>query len=139
MIQRIQSVWLLLAAFSAALTYRFPFYSGNKTTTENKPEFEKLVASSHFLLLIFTAILVAGCIAIIFLYKNRKQQLWLTLAAAGLSALDIIIYFSQLKKFTDGTLSFSAAFSFAIPVLLLLAARGIWKDEKLVKSLDRLR
>jgi hypothetical protein len=29
--------------------------------------------------------------------------------------------------------------AFAIPVFLVFAARGIWKDEQLVKSVDRLR
>ncbi|MGZ5286945.1 MAG: DUF4293 family protein, partial [Flavisolibacter sp.] len=29
MIQRIQSIWLLLAAVFAAITFRFPFYTGD--------------------------------------------------------------------------------------------------------------
>lgn len=139
MIQRIQSIWLLAASLCAALTYKFSFYSGNKTGEANMQEFEKLVASSDFFLVITTAILVAGCLIIIFFYKNRKQQLWLTLTAAALSIINLIIYFTQIKKFASGTFSLSAVLAFSIPVLLVLAARGIWKDEKLVKSLDRLR
>ena len=106
---------------------------------DNVPRYEKLTASSNFLLLIFTALLIGGAIAIIFLYKNRKQQLWLTIAAAAVSIINIIIYFSQLKKFISGNVSLAAVLVFAIPIFLLLAANGIWKDEKLVKSLDRLR
>ena len=102
-------------------------------------EFEKLVASSNFILVISSAMLTAGCFIIIFLYKNRKQQLWLTVTAAVLSVINLVIYFTEVKKFASGTFSLSAVFAFAIPVLLILAARGIWKDEKLVKSLDRLR
>jgi drug/metabolite transporter (DMT)-like permease len=139
MIQRIQSLWLLAAAFCAGLTYKFSFYSGNKTGTDNKPVFEKLVASSHFLLLILTAVLITGCCVIIFLYKDRKQQILYTLIATALSVINLVIYFSQLKKFDSGTISLTAIFALAIPALLVLAARGIWKDEKLVKSLDRLR
>jgi len=139
MIQRLQSIWLLAAALCAALTYKFSFYSGNKPAEANMQEFKELLASSHFLLLVFTAALLVGCVIIIFLYKNRKQQLWLTIAAAALSVINLIIYFSQMKKFISGTISLSAVFAFAIPVSLVLAARGIWKDEKLVKSLDRLR
>ena len=139
MIQRIQTVWLFLAALLAALTYKFPFYAGNITDKENVQHYEKLVASSNFLVLLFTAGLIAGAIAIIFMYKNRKQQMWLTIAAVGLSIINIVIYFSELKHFTSGNVSLAAVFVFAIPVFLLLAARGIWKDEKLVKSLDRLR
>ena len=139
MIQRIQTVWLFLSALFAALTYKFPFYTGNILNKENVQVYEKLVASSSFLLLIFTAVLVGGMIYIIFMYKNRKQQIWLTVAAAGLSIINIILYFSELKKFTSGNMALTSVFALAIPVFLLLAINGIWKDEKLVKSLDRLR
>ena len=139
MIQRIQTLFLLLASLCAAFSYKFPFYSGNKTGADNKPVFEKFVASSNFILLITTAILMAGCLYIIFQYKNRKQQLWLTIAAGGLSIINLLVYFNQKGKFTDGAFSLGAILSLSIPVLLILAARGIWKDEKLVKSVDRLR
>ena len=139
MIQRIQTVWLFLAALFAALTYKFPFYSGNVVNKEKVQLFEKLLASSNFLVLIFTAGLIVGTIIIIFMYKNRKQQMWLTAAAAGLSIINIILYFTELKKFVSGNMSLTAVFALAIPVFLLLAINGIWKDEKLVKSLDRLR
>ncbi|HEX6846192.1 MAG TPA: DUF4293 family protein [Chitinophagaceae bacterium] len=139
MIQRIQTVWLFLAALFAALTFKFPFYSGNVINKENVQQFEKLVASSNFLVLIFTAGLVAGTVIMIFLYKNRKQQMWLVGAAAGLSIINIVLYFTELKKFVSGNMSLTAVFALAIPVFLFLAINGIWKDEKLVKSLDRLR
>ena len=139
MIQRIQTVWLFLVALCAAFTFQFPFYSGNIIGKDNIQRYEKLTASSNFLLLIFTALLIVGAIAIIFLYKKRKQQLWLTIAAAAVSVINIIIYFSELKKFISGNMSLAAVLAFAIPIFLLLAANGIWKDEKLVKSLDRLR
>ena len=139
MIQRIQSVWLFIAVLCAALTYKFPFYTGNIIGKDNVQRYLKLTASSNFILLILTAGLIAGTVAIIFLYKNRKQQLWLTITAAALSIINIIIYFSESKKFISGNMSLAAVLSFAIPVFLFLAANGIWKDEKLVKSLDRLR
>jgi uncharacterized membrane protein len=139
MIQRIQTLFLLTAALCAALTYKFSFYSGNKIDKDAKPVFEKIVASSDFILLITTAVLVAGCLYLIFIYKNRKQQMWLTLAASGVSIINLVIYYMETKKFESGTYSLTAILSLAIPVLLVLAARGIWKDEKLVKSVDRLR
>ena len=141
MIQRIQSVWLLLAALCAAFTYKVSFYSGNKLGTDNKPVFEKLTASSDFILLITTALLVAGCLYIIFLYKNRKQQLGLTIGAAVVSIINLIIYFAQTKKFlpNESNYGLGAVLALAVPILLILAASGIWKDEKLVKSVNRLR
>lgn len=139
MIQRIQTIWLFLSALCAAFTYKFPFYTGNKIPISVTGEQQKLVASSNFLLLILTALLIVGTFIIIFLYKNRKQQLWLTILALVISIANIIIYFTELKKFVSGTISLTAILAFIIPIFLLLAANGIWKDEKLVKSLDRLR
>jgi hypothetical protein len=76
---------------------------------------------------------------IVFLFKNRKLQLNLTLVALAVSIINLIIYFVEIKKFASGTVSLSAIFAFAIPVFLFFASRGIWKDKKLIKDLDRLR
>jgi hypothetical protein len=139
MIQRIQSVWLFIAVICAALTYKFPFYTGNVIGKDNVQRYVKLVASSNYILLILTAGFIAGTTAIIFMYKNRKQQLWLTVVAACLSVLNLVIYFYEVKNFTSGNMSLSAVLAFAMPILLILAINGIRKDEKLIKSLDRLR
>lgn len=139
MIQRIQSVWLFLAVIFAALTYKFPFYTGNIIGKDNVQRYEKLVASSNYILLLLTAGFIAGTTAILFLYKNRKQQLWLTVVAACLSIINLVIYFYEVKKFSSGNVSLSAILAFAIPIFLILAVNGIRKDEKLIKSLDRLR
>ena len=141
MIQRIQSLWLLLAATCAVFTFRLSFFSGNRMGENNMPVFEKLVASSSFVIMIFTALLIGGCLVLIFLYKNRKQQLWLTVAALGVSVINIILYFRETKTFVpgQGNYDLTSVIAFSIPVWLVLALRGIWSDEKLVKSLDRLR
>ncbi|HEU4574204.1 MAG TPA: DUF4293 family protein [Chitinophagaceae bacterium] len=136
MIQRIQTLWLLLAAACAFLTFKFSFYSG--TAASNNTQLF-LNASTNMLLTVLTAILGLGSLVIIFLYKQRKIQLRSTLAAILIAILILVIDFSLTKKFSSGTYSLTAVFSFVSPVLLILAARGIWKDEKLVKSLDRLR
>lgn len=141
MIQRIQSLWLLAAAVCAALTFRFSFFSGNKTGSDGNPVFVKLTAASHFLILIITAALIAGSIFIIFLYKHRKQQFWLTITASFLSILNIVLYVLQTRNFIprQGNYDLTAAFVLVLPVFFILALRGIRKDEKLMKSLERLR
>lgn len=139
MIQRLQTVWLFLSSVFAFMTYKFPFYSGNVVSKNNQMELKKFIASFDVLTLVITALLGVGCFIIIFLYKNRRLQLRLTISMLILSVLNVVVYFSRLGKFINGDLSFSAIFALAIPVFLFLAARGIWKDEKLVKSLDRLR
>lgn len=136
MIQRIQSVWLLLAAACAVLTFKFSFYSG---TVANEEGVNYLTATSTIFLLVLTTLLVVCCLVLIFMFKTRKRQLRLTIAAFLLSVLNIVLYFLEVKKFATGTYSLTAVLALAIPILLFLAARGIWKDEKLIKSLDRLR
>jgi hypothetical protein len=52
-----------------------------------------------------------------------------------------VLFFAQTKKFVpgEGNYDLTAVFAIFIPVLLFFAIRGIRRDEKLVKSLDRLR
>jgi hypothetical protein len=121
------------------MTFKFPFYSGNIIGKDNQMELKKFIASFDILTLIITSVLGLGCFIIIFLFKNRKLQFRLTIAMLVLSILNLIVYFSKLGEFLKGELSFAAVFALAIPLFLFLAARGIWKDEKLVKSLNRLR
>ncbi|PYI90086.1 MAG: hypothetical protein DME97_18500 [Verrucomicrobia bacterium] len=97
------------------------------------------MASFDILTLIITCVLGMGCFIIIFFYKNRRLQFRLSIALLILSILNLVIYFTRLGKFLNGDLSFAAIFALTIPIFLFLAARGIRKDEKLIKSLDRLR
>jgi peptidoglycan/LPS O-acetylase OafA/YrhL len=139
MLQRIQSIWLLLAAIAAFLTLNFSFFTGNITTATQTRQFEKLTAFGHPLLLILSIALGTTCFICIFLYKNRKLQLQLCLAALAGSVLLLILFYYETQKFVEGAYAITALIALIIPVLLILAARGISKDEKLVKSLDRLR
>jgi peptidoglycan/LPS O-acetylase OafA/YrhL len=136
MLLRIQSVWLLLAGASGLLTLNFSFYSGVKTS-DNLLHF--LNGKENMPILILTVLVSVEALIAIFLFKNRKRQLRLTLLCLLLSVLVIILYFLQVKNYSQGTYNLWAVFSFAVPILLILAARGIRRDEKLVKSLDRLR
>src|SRR5437868_4533801 len=108
MLQRLQSIWLLLAAIFAFLTFRFPFYSGDTATQSG----QKFTAGFNFLTLVLTAILAAGCLAIIFLFRDRKLQLRLTIVALAISVINLIIYFTGMSRFIKGDLSFAAIFSF---------------------------
>jgi len=139
MIQRLQTVWLFLASVFAFMTFKFPFYSGNVVSKDNQLELKKFIASFDILTLVITALLGLGCFINIFLFKNRILQFRLAIALLILSLLNLVVYFTRLGKFLNGDLSFSAIFALAIPIFLFLAARGIRKDEKLIKSLDRLR
>jgi uncharacterized membrane protein YfcA len=140
MLQRRQTLWMLCAAICAVLTFKLPFFSGHLQIDPAKGiTLEYLTAFSTTWLGIIGAFLTVGILINIFNYKKRKQQLLVTIALILLSLLNIVVYWFAHYKYIDGTFSLSALLALAIPVFLILAAQGITKDQKLVKSVDRLR
>jgi hypothetical protein len=141
MIQRLQSVWLLLAAAAAFCSLKFSFYSGNMIGENQSKSWVSLTAQSNLLLLILSAGVGIASLIAIFLYKNRKMQLRIVLMALLVSVINLVLFFAQTKKFVpgEGNYDLTAVFAIFIPILLFFAIRGIKRDEKLVKSLDRLR
>ena len=140
MIQRIQSIWLLLAAVCAFLSFKFSFYSGNMVEEDMSTKFVELNASTDMIITVLTALLGAGALITIFLFKNRKRQLTITIILLLVSIGILLLYITQqTKKFTEGNYGLTSVIYFAIPILLTLAIVGIRKDDKLIKSLDRLR
>ena len=137
MIQRIQSIWLLLAAICVFLTLKFSTYVGTN----------KDLIPSSFLNGIATLPLIFVTFAIgiltlltIFLYKNRKLQLRLTLLAVLMEAGLIFLYYKEIQTYIGkGTFSITAILHAAVVVFLTLAARGIISDNTLVKDSNRLR
>jgi Domain of unknown function (DUF4293) len=141
MLQRIQSVWLLLAAICAFLTIKFSFYSGNIMPPGQPVTFQYLTATFNIWILIVTIALVCIAAIDIFLYKNRKLQARIAILGIIFSLLNIFLYLKEIHRFVEhqGSHTISSVFVFVIPVLFFLAARGIYRDQRLIKSLDRLR
>jgi hypothetical protein len=137
MIQRIQTIWLLLASICVFLTLKFSTYVGTN---------KDLIPSSFLngiatLPLIFVTLSVGILTLItIFLYKDRKLQLRLTILAVFLEAGLIILYYKEIQTFVGkGTFSITSILHVAVIVFLILAARGISSDNKLIKDSNRLR
>jgi len=139
MLQRIQTLWLLLAAVCAALTFKFPFFSGNVVVGANGHEFHSLTASRSIIILFVTVILIVGILYSIISYKNRRRQILLNIGAIIVSLLNIFLYYRESQTYVEGKMALGAILSIVIPVLLFLAIRGIMRDNKLIKSADRLR
>ena len=135
MIQRIQTIWLLVASALGFASLKLPFYIGSAGNTPA----ENFTAMSNTFLMILTVAAAILALVSVFLYNNRKLQLKMGLAGCVISVLNIILYFLAIKKYDAGGISLFSVLSFAIPVFYLLAIRGIYTDEKLVKSIDRLR
>ena len=139
MIQRIQSIWLLLAALLNGAIFKLPFYSGD-WLKDNLPN-TVIDLNAQTTIWNTVAVVLAGLLAIItiFLFTNRKLQLRLARLGffIGMALTAICIF--QTTQFASGSLSPWSVFYFAIPLCFLFAAKGINKDEKLIKSMDRLR
>jgi hypothetical protein len=135
MIQRIQTLWLLLAVTAAILSLQLPFYGGISGQSTYTP----LTGLSNFIILILTVAVALTGLITVFLYKNRKLQLQLSLLGLLLQLIVIVLYFLETKKFTEGNFALTSILTFLIPVLFILAWMGIRKDEKLIRSMDRLR
>ena len=138
MIQRIQSVWLLLAAVCSFLTLRLSFFSGNKLVN-NVKQFASLTAQDNILLMILTVAAAIAALVTIFLYKDRKMQMKIAFAILIVAIINVVLFFNAISKFVEGRHDWSAPLVFLPPLFIILAIRGIYKDEKLVKSVDRLR
>jgi hypothetical protein len=132
MIQRIQTIWLLFATACAFISLRTSFYISTVPPVH-------FTGTTDMLILILSVIIGTIALVDIFLFKNRSLQLKITIADLALSILVIALYFMDLKKYSGGGFALTAAIVFLIPVLLFLACRGIYRDQKLVKSADRLR
>ncbi len=146
MIQRIQSVFLLLAAGSGFGMLAFPF-----ATTPQAVQTSQLFADGTYstgdnigLLVLFA---VAGALALanIFLFRNRQTQIKISRFAIIADILGFVLAVVLLWQdatnigetaIQDGV---GAYLPVAFLVFAILALRFIKKDEMLVKSMDRLR
>jgi len=139
MIQRIQSVWLLMAAGFNAVTFRFPIYSGDWMKDET-PSMIELNASTTIWFTILTILAGVLALATIFLFKNRPLQLKLCYLGIFLTLALLTLYGLEIgNAFYNGTIALWSIFYIAVLIFFILAVRGIRKDQKLIRSLDRLR
>lgn len=140
MLQRLQTLWLLIASLLAFATLKLSFFSGN-IIVDNVKQFQRFTAMSSMLLMILTVAVAISSLITVFLFKDRKLQLRIALAVLALSLLNLLLYYLQTKNYipAEWTLDLTSLIASAVPLFLLVAIRGIYKDEKLVKSVDRLR
>lgn len=141
MIQRIQSIWLLIVALIAFATYTLGIYIGKLADGSSRT----FLLADNFLLTILIIMLGVLALVCIFLFKNRKLQFRLSVLGVILSIAFLFIEYLKVEQFkkSNNTIQGSYQLGAFLPVLMIvfffLAAKGIYKDEKLVKSLDRLR
>lgn len=160
MIQRIQTVYLLLASIASALMLvpfgNMPlakFYGETITLHFHALYIENLIPGEaspfnfYFTLPLVAALVLITLIAFIsiFLYKNRqKQMMWIKINTF-LTLILLAGYFFGYINFLENKLATEAIYGLNsfLPALILLflvlAFRSVKKDDKLVKSMDRIR
>lgn len=136
MIQRIQTVWLLIAAACSVATFKFAFFIG--TNAKGVSSYE-LNATENFLLMAVTGIVTGLEFFNIFLFRKRSLQLKLCILGMLLEALLIFLFYRETQKFVSGGYALPAILHSIIVIAFFLAARGIHKDSRMVKESDRLR
>jgi len=154
MIQRIQTVYLLIAEMliGALLFVPFAEIAGKESSIyrfdikgiylEGAPKPEILYSSLPLVILLAVSMILI--FASIFLFKNRVLQMkvstiniFLLLGLGGL----IFYYAWSFAKVLTGVYSLTIYLVFPLiaAVLIYMAIRAISKDEDLVRSIDRIR
>jgi 4-amino-4-deoxy-L-arabinose transferase-like glycosyltransferase len=165
MIQRIQSLWLLVAALSVCLLCFFPvatfspdpqYANANAVVfgfyaygLDYVPAFSERLDGLYTPLLKYTVIVVLLVCAVtpfvaIFIYRNRPRQMQLSrltmlLNVALTVAFFLLSDFFAKEKFAIADYGIGIYVPIVALISLLLAVRSIKKDDKLVRSADRIR
>lgn len=152
MIQRIQTVYFLLAELLISTLFFFPFAEivgkeGKIYQLDLKVFYPDVVQKTSWMgnpLFLLGAVCLLLILVTIFQYKHRILQIRLAFVAVfllvGLSGL--IFYFGKsAEKMVsgNGSLNLVALSPVIAAIIIYLAIRAIDKDEKLVRSIDRIR
>ncbi len=128
----------MLAAGLDAVTFKVPFANGDYVYDKFNAVVD-LNATSHTWITILSILTGLVAFGAIFLFKNRGLQLKVCYLGLLLALGLIAVYFFTRPAYHNGTISIWSVFYFAILPCFILAVRGIQKDQKLIKSMDRLR
>ena len=139
MIQRIQSLYLLAATLLQSLLFVLPFATAEKAA-EGPFVDGDLDLYDNVILLSVLIVAATFSLICIFLFKNRKLQMNISLGVIVLS----IILTGLAAYFAFGSgIAASIGIGLFIPIIAILfsflAYRGIKSDDDLVKSSNRLR
>jgi len=152
MIQRIQTLFLLLALVCMAVFYFVPFGSLELTTDAGISDIPMGLygvdfGEEHYStlpLLILLSFVVLTLVFTIFLFKHRILQMRICvfnlILALGCSGLAFFFLYQASEKFaTNYSTSILVVLPIVAAIFIALAIRGIAKDEALIRSIDRIR
>ena len=141
MIQRIQTLWMLLSSVCAVITYIVPTFAGSSNDGS-----VKIFSIRESILLLFLISFVALTNFInIFLFQHRKRQKSILLVTCIMTLSFIASQYLIVEQFkaqfiiAQGNWEISAILPIFMLLFQVFAYLGIRKDEKLLSSADRLR
>lgn len=138
MIQRIQSVYLLLVTIACVVFIFIPF--GLQLKPDETADI--LIAKNYMMDMAGALLIAVVAFASIFLFNNRKLQMKVVLLNSLLSVLYIAFLTYGILQHV-GWPNYGFKIGAILPIFILifnmLAYAGIKSDENLVKSMDRLR
>ena len=141
MIQRVQTIWLFLAALMAFILTRVPLF----TASANGTQYKSFLTTES--LLLFAVTVITGLLAVVAIFMFKKRPLQMRLAYFGLLASILVIALEvwQIGNFRttysnmNGSYAWGSLLPIPMMIFFILALINIRKDEKLVKSLNRFR
>lgn len=152
MIQRIQSVYLLLSAICSIACLSLPVGRYVSDGLLSATMYNLWIASAAdgsrmpTSAPLFVILLLAAAVSLytIFIYKNRKQQIRMSSFSSLLIVGWYVVYAAIAMLCGDaGGAQFSPSVYGALPaaalILNLMASRAIRADERLVRAADRIR
>ena len=145
MLQRKQSIYLFIAALLNAGVLYFDLYRTH-TLVNGTDTPGQLRVADHYPSLLIALVMILLPLVTIFMFGNRKRQLRLSfvsifsvLSFTVLMLARITILSKLATPPTSGSYWIGAVLPVISLVFVVLAIMGIRSDEKLVKSVDRLR
>ena len=147
MIQRIQSVYLLVVSVLYFMYFFFSQISYHFFTDHAAPTSSMLLMQDFFNISQIVALLISLiCFISILLFKKRSIQIKLSKIALFLSIFELLyivvcfgLTLSFLNLYKIGYLSFWVFILFLSTCLIFFAIKSIKKDEKLVKGEGLIR
>lgn len=131
MIQRIQSIYLLIAVISMTLiSFKVPIYYLNETL---------FMAQDDTKIFVLTIVGALFSLLGLFMFKNRKFQMKLirlTVLIQMIIGIRMFMLFIKFEVVLNNSFLFLMVFTL---ITLIMAYRGVKKDDDLVRSIDRIR
>lgn len=147
MIQRLQTVFLLIASVGLSIQVFFPLLAAAPNADQGYYQDGLLFTRENTIALVLVILAAVMALLSIFLYKNLGLQKKVILGAVVILMASVIVAGLTFSEATRSVYAAQAGVTLRLgafmPILglffLWLSYRYVTKDQKIIKSMDRLR